>query len=121
MAKNYVQEGQILTWKNETGTAVASGSVVKVGHLLGVALVDLAPGDSGSVQVEGVFLCPKVANTAIPQGVKLLWDSSAGAFDLGTATPASGDVSLAAVAAAPALAGDATVAVRFAGLIGTVA
>ena len=55
MARNYESDGNVIQWTNGTGAAVASGQVVKVGNILGVALVAIAIGASGSVAVEGVF------------------------------------------------------------------
>ena len=103
MANNFVQDGDVIQWTNGTGSAVSSGQVVKVGpNMLGVALVAIANGSSGSVAVEGVFTAPKVSAAVFAQGEKLLFDVSAGsgvgAFDDSAATPATGDVMGAAIA-----------------------
>lgn len=106
MARNYESDGNVIQWTNGTGSAVASGQVVKVGNLIGVALVALAIGETGSVAVEGVFSgVPKVSAAVFAQGEKLVFDVSAngglGAFDDSAATPATGDVTGGAVAWAP--------------------
>ncbi|MGE4366201.1 capsid cement protein [Thermomonas sp.] len=104
MAKNYESDGNTIQWTNGTGAAVASGQLVKVGPgMLGVALVAIAIGATGSVAVEGVFSgVPKVSAAVFAQGEKLVWDVSAngglGAFDDSAATPAAGDVTGGAVA-----------------------
>lgn len=104
MAKNYESDGNTIQWTNGTGAAVASGQMVKVGpSMLGVALVALASGATGSVAVEGVFSgVPKVSAAVFAQGEKLVWDVSAngalGAFDDSAASPASGDVTGGAIA-----------------------
>lgn len=104
MAKNYESDGNTIQWTNGTGAAVASGQMVKVGpSMLGVALVALANGATGSVAVEGVFSgVPKVSAAVFAQGEKLIWDVSAngalGAFDDSAASPATGDVTGAAIA-----------------------
>jgi predicted RecA/RadA family phage recombinase len=102
MAKNYVSEGDVLPWTNTTGSAVASGQVIVMGHALGVALVAIANGASGAVAVEGVFEVPKVSAAVFAQGEKLVFDISAnsgvGAFDDSAATPATGDITGGAVA-----------------------
>ena len=104
MAKNFVQKGDRKTWTNATGADVASGQLVKVGPgLLGVALVAIAAGASGSVALEGVFSgINKVSGAVFAVGEKLLWDvsaaSGAGAFDDSAATGASGDVMGGAIA-----------------------
>lgn len=104
MAKNYESDGNTIQWTNGTGAAVASGQMVKVGpSMLGVALVAIASGATGSVAVEGVFSgVPKVSAAVFAQGEKLIWDVSAngglGAFDDSAATPAAGDVTGGAIA-----------------------
>lgn len=104
MAKNYESDGNTIQWTNGTGAAVASGQLVKVGpSMLGVALVALANGATGSVAVEGVFSgVPKVSAAVFAQGEKLIWDVSAngalGAFDDSAASPATGDVTGGAIA-----------------------
>lgn len=98
MATNYVSDGNVIQWTNGTGSAVSSGDLVVAGHTLGVALVDIANGASGSVAVEGVFTAPKVSAAVFVQGEKLIYDVSAGAFDDSAATPSSGDITGGAVA-----------------------
>ena len=104
MAKNFESDGDTIQWTNGTGADVASGQMVKVGpSMLGVALVAIASGATGSVAVEGVFSgIPKVSAAVFAQGEKLVWDITAnggkGAFDDSAATPATGDVTGAAIA-----------------------
>lgn len=96
---NYQQPGKVISWTNGTGAAVASGDVVVIGNMLGIATVDIADGDSGNVAVEGVFSgVPKVSAAVFVQGEKLIYDVSAKAFDDSAATPATGDVTGGAVA-----------------------
>jgi predicted RecA/RadA family phage recombinase len=98
MATNYVYAGETLEYAN-SGSAIASGDVVVIGNIIGVALVDIAAtSGTGTVAIEGVFDLPKVDGAVIAQGEKLVWDVSAGKFDDGSATPASGDVSVCCVA-----------------------
>lgn len=120
MAANFVQPGNVVEYT--AGGTIAAGDVVVVGDTLGVALVDMGSGDVGAVQITGVFNVPKVSGAVIKQGEKLVWDSSAKAFDDSAATPATGDVSGAsAVAFEAAGNGATTIAVRFTGAPGTVA
>lgn len=122
MANNYRQPGEVLTWTNGTGSAVASGQVVKIGQTLGVALVDIANGASGSVAISGVFVVPKATSAVIAQGDPVLWDVSEGKFDAKGATPATGDVSGGSVTAFEAAGnGTTSLRVRFNGIPGTVA
>lgn len=99
MTRKYQQPGEVINWTNGTGNAVTSGSLVKMGHTLGVALVDIANGASGAVAIEGVFSgIPKVSAAVFVQGEKLVWDVSASAFDDSAAAPATGDVTGGAIA-----------------------
>lgn len=124
MAKNYIQEGKTIVWTNGTGSTVTSGSVVVVGNIIGIALVDIANAASGVLAVEGVWEVPKVdgsSGQAIGLGEKVLYDVSAGKFALGSATPATGDVSGCCVAAEAALTTATTVKVKLNVGVGTVA
>lgn len=47
--------------------AIASGELVKTGLLVGVACTDIANGDTGDMELEGVFEVPKEAE-ALTQG-----------------------------------------------------
>lgn len=119
MANNAVQPGKVLDYVNTTGAPVRSGEVVVAGALLGVALVDIAPGATGSVSIDGVFAVPKVAGVAIAQGVPVVFKTSAMAFTVGA--PGEGDVSgAAAVAFNAAEAPATTLHVKFTGVPGTV-
>ena len=98
MATNYVQPGDHIDWTNGTGSDVASGDVVELGNCIGIALGDIADGAQGAVALEGCFTGPKVSAAVFAVGEKLIWDTSAGAFDDSSATPATGDITGGAVA-----------------------
>lgn len=120
MSTNYQQPGEVIDFTN-SGSAISAGDVVRIGNILGVALVDIANGATGSVQISGVFEVPKVSAAVIAQGENLTWDASAAAFDDNAATPATGDVTgPPAVAFEAAGAGVLTLAVKFTGVPGTV-
>lgn len=91
MATNRVQDGKILQFTNG-GSAISSGDVVVIEKLVGVALVDIANGDTGSVAIEQVYDLPKVDAAVIAQGEAVHFDVSAGEVDDESATPASGDL-----------------------------
>lgn len=119
MANNYVRPGESINFVNGA-SPVVSGQVVRVGNLLGVALGDIAANATGVVGF-GVFTVPKVSAAVIAQGASVLWDASAAAFDVNTATPATGDVSgPPAVATIAAGNGATTVSILFTGVPGTV-
>ncbi|MFM6987336.1 MAG: DUF2190 family protein [Arenimonas sp.] len=107
MAKNYVQEGDVINHTNASGSTITSGSGVLVGSWLGVALADIPSGATGSVQISYVFTLPKLSTDAVAQGVSLYWDNT----NKRLTTSASGNT-LAGRAAAAAAAGVATVQIK---------
>jgi predicted RecA/RadA family phage recombinase len=120
MSTNYQQPGEVIDYTN-AGSAITAGQVVRIGKILGVALVNIANGATGSVQISGVFTVPKVSAAVIAQGENLTWDASAAAFDDNAATPATGDVTgPPAVAWEAAGNGVTSMAVKFTGVPGTV-
>ena len=121
MTTKYVQDGDVLEYTNASGSTITSGTPVVMGNIIGVALVDIANGASGSVAIRGVFTLPKVTGSAWTLGSKLLWDASAGKFDVGTATPATGDVSVCCVAGGAAASAATTGPVLLNVAVGTVA
>lgn len=75
---NFIQDGETLEYSN-TGAAIASGAVVIVGTVVGIAATDIAATTGvGTVVIEGVFNLPKVAATAIGQGELVYWDATPG-------------------------------------------
>ena len=75
--KNFVQNGEVLTYMVPSSTTIASGDAVLVGDMLGVAQTGGTTGDKITLALEGVFTLPKTANQAYAQGVTLYWDNSA--------------------------------------------
>ena len=119
MTTTYKQEGDVI--QHTAAADIAAGQVVKIGNLLGVALVAIPNGATGSVKLGGVFAAPKVGGAVIAKGESLTWDVSAGAFDDNAATPASGDVTgAAAVAWEAAGNGVTSLLVKFTGVPGNV-
>ena len=118
MTSKFIQPGEVIQYT--AGSNITAGTVVPIGNILGVALVDIASGATGSVMIEGVFTAPKVSGAVIAQGESLVWDVSAGAFDDNAATPATGDISgPPAVAWEAAGNGVTSMAVKFTGVPGT--
>lgn len=110
MTTAFVQEGKVIDY-TLTGT-VAAGDVIELKHCLGVALSDGVSGDVISVGIEGVYVVPKVTAAVFVVGEKLVWDTSAGKFDDSAATPASGDITGAAVAVIAGTSSDTTATVK---------
>lgn len=74
MAKNYIQDGEVLSYT--ALAAVASGAVVLIGKKIGVALGDIAAGATGPVQVTDVWQLPKLSTDNVGQGDLLYWDAA---------------------------------------------
>lgn len=101
--ENYVDDGTTVNFTNATGSTIPSGTLIKMSHILGVALVDIAAGATGAVKIKGKVTAPKVSAAVFVVGEKLVFDISAGsgvgAFDDSAATPATGDITGGAIAA----------------------
>ncbi|WP_025322266.1 DUF2190 family protein [Deferrisoma camini] len=79
MATNKVQDGRILDLAPSGGAS--SGDPVVVGQITGVALVDIANGSSGAVEIRGVFDLAVhgwdgAANAAVAVGDAIYHDGS---------------------------------------------
>ncbi|MBQ9090932.1 MAG: DUF2190 family protein [Anaerotignum sp.] len=60
MAKaKYWHKGNSIDYVNGTDAVIEAGTVVVIGSHIGVAGTDLAPGEAGSLVMEGVFKIPK--------------------------------------------------------------
>lgn len=119
MASNYLQAGNV--YDHVAAANIVNGTVVNMNGTLGVALQDIATGETGSVQVTGVFELPKEATAVITQGSPLLWQAATGEFNAANVATATGDVSGAVSAFEDAGNGDTTVLVKFIGATGDVA
>lgn len=114
---NFVQTGRSLTFT--AGATHVAGAVVRVGDVLGVNSYDVVSGQEGELNF-GVYTVPKVSAAVIGKGERVLWDASAGAFDVKGATPATGDVSGASAFAFSAAGnGATTIQICFTGVPGT--
>ncbi|WP_285906788.1 DUF2190 family protein [Pseudodesulfovibrio pelocollis] len=112
MAQTYVQEGKTLRYTNAGETTIASGSMVKVGVRLGIAVTDIAAGATGDLVMQGVHALPKGA-VAVTMGAALYLDDDGspvgGASGDGCLTTTAEGNLLIGYAAAPAADTDATV------------
>jgi predicted RecA/RadA family phage recombinase len=103
MSANFKAVGNSIQYAN-IGTAKTSGSVVIVGHLVGIAETDIAATTGvGTVAVEGVYEVVCDSADVITVGMKLDWDASASKFVDAIGSAASGDNEngVVAVTAAP--------------------
>lgn len=95
-----------------SGSAVTGGDVVVLGEIVAIAPVDLADGEKGALQIQGIYRFPK-ATGAITVGARVYWDADgnpvSGTAGSGAATTTSTDNKVAGYAVAAALSGDETV------------
>lgn len=108
MAKNYVQPGDTLTYKNVTSAVIYSGSVVSMGDIVAIAIADIPAGASGTVHTEKVWKLPSGISSAVAAGTRVYWDT-AGKQVVSASGP---DIVEAGVAAADAAAGDKSINVK---------
>ncbi len=74
----YWQRGESLDYTNAGDTKIAANTVLLYGSRLAIAGGDIAPGETGSIHVSGVFELPKDyadSGKAITAGQEVYWDS----------------------------------------------
>lgn len=71
---NFVQKGHTLTLF--AAAAVAAGAAMLAGKIFGVAVADVAAGESGEFETEGVFNLPVLTTDVVAQGAVLYWDDA---------------------------------------------
>lgn len=106
MANNYLYTGDVLDYANGGSTDIASGAPVLVGSRLGIALVNIPAGGTGSVRMRGVFTVAKLSTDVVAQGDLLYWDATNSRL-----TTTAGSYKLAGYAATAAGAAVTTVAI----------
>lgn len=100
--KNFIQIGDVL---DHTAAAnLTSGQVVVMGARIGIAVTDIADGQSGAVRVKGVVELAKASADVVAQGALLYWSAVNGNL-----TVTSSGNTLAGYAAAAAGSGATTV------------
>lgn len=80
--KNKIADGQTLAWTNGTGSDVASGDVVVVGDLVGIASSDIADTATGSVVVQEGLVAevPLAPSLTVAQGAALYASATSAAL-----------------------------------------
>lgn len=78
---NFVHDGDALDYT--PSAAVAAGSVVILGDIVGIAPRDIPANTLGAIQVKGVFDFPKASGTNFVAGAKVYFAAGSG---LATAT-----------------------------------
>ncbi len=74
MSTNFIEKGEVLNY-TATTKDIASGDLVIIGTIAGVAKTDITIGGTGSVHIAGVYSLPKAAD-AIVQGTKVYWSNA---------------------------------------------
>lgn len=91
MATNFVHDGSVIPYT--AGGAIASGAVVLIGNMIGVALnAAAASGDIIQVKVDGVFDLTADSTDTFAVGELVIWDVSTTKFINAADTPATGDI-----------------------------
>lgn len=85
MTTRYVQPGGVSDHVATVDTA--SGDVVVMGKMIGVALNSAAIGQTVRVKTEGVFLVPKKPADVFAKGDFVLWDGAIKQFKVGNGGP----------------------------------
>jgi predicted RecA/RadA family phage recombinase len=62
--KNYVQDGEFIDYTAPSNADIASGQLVQVGDLHGVAVTAIPRSTTGSLALKGVFTLPKLTAAA---------------------------------------------------------
>jgi predicted RecA/RadA family phage recombinase len=73
MSTNFIEKGEVLNY-TAVNKPIASGDVVIIGNIAGIAKTDIAVGETGAVHITGVYSLPKAAE-AITQGMKVYWSN----------------------------------------------
>lgn len=74
--RNKVQQGNVIDYTNSTGSDISSGEFVILKGRVGIATVDIANGDVGSVEMEGVFEGSALTSETFAEGELLYLNSS---------------------------------------------
>lgn len=70
----FYQDGDRIDYTNSSGSDISAGDVINLGSRIGIALTDIADGETGAVKVEGIFKIAAITGTAFSIGNKLYWD-----------------------------------------------
>ena len=74
----YVQRGEAIDYKNSTEAVIPASTVVIFGKHIGVTGTDIAPGETGSLHMIGVFRIPKKASVALAAGDDIVFTDADG-------------------------------------------
>jgi predicted RecA/RadA family phage recombinase len=72
----YWQRGEALDYTNSTDSTIPANTIVQIGSRIGVTGCSIAPGDTGSLHVGGVWEIPKTGTDAIEMGTTVYFDGT---------------------------------------------
>lgn len=73
---NYVQKGDAIDYTNAGEADLAYGDVVNLTTRIGIANSHIPAGETGAIDVVGVYDLPKAAAAAISMGAAVYWDAT---------------------------------------------
>lgn len=76
MKATYWQRGESLDYKNETTEIIQANTVIPVGSRIGVTGTEIAPKQTGTLHMTGVFEIEKKASEEIEIGESLFFDEN---------------------------------------------
>lgn len=88
MKATYWQKGEALDYKNTTTETIPENTVVAINTRVGVTGTAIAPGETGSLYVCGVFELPKADTTEITMGMLVYSDGDGITATAGDNVPA---------------------------------
>ncbi len=89
MAKKHYYAGAVLPWTNGLSADVASGDLVLVNDLAGIALGDIDDGDDGLLAIEEVWALPALPLESITQGSRIYHTDGHGFVSTGVSAAAT--------------------------------
>ena len=75
---SFWQRGETLDYKNSGAAVIEANTIIEFGTRVGIAGMDIAPGETGSLHVSGVFEFPKAASIDVTAGAEVYLDASSG-------------------------------------------
>ena len=72
-----VQTGEVIDYKNSGTEQINAGDVVPMVKVCGIAEINIAPGETGSVAITKIWEVPSVSGTAFVVGDVIFWDTTA--------------------------------------------
>ena len=75
----YWERGEAIDYTNSGETTIEANTIVLYGSRLGIAGCDIAPGETGSLHVSGIFELPKDygdSGKALTAGQEVYWDNT---------------------------------------------